>query len=102
MWLCRARRNDANILAAICISDNENSSLCSHAECDEPLLAESRVIVGYRDCVRVVKDWDRFGQTDAVLGEVQSGFTGFVPFKSHALIVCMFCAYTVGITEFAS
>ena len=66
------------------------------------MLAESRVIVGYRDCVRVVKDWDRFGQTDAVLDEVQSGFTGFVPLKSHALIVCMSCAYTAEITKFAS
>jgi hypothetical protein len=65
------------------------------------LLAHSRVIVGYRDCVRVVKDWDRFGQTDAVPDEVQSGFTGFVPLNPTLLLYACFVHTIVESRKFA-
>ncbi len=68
----------------------------THAERDESLLARVGFIIRDRDGVRIVKDRNRLGHSDAVLAKVDSGFARFVPLEAHDSSVRTLCAYVKG------
>jgi len=85
--------NDPDVVTTPSVDDHEQTARRTHAKRNESLLVRVGFIIRDRDGTRIVKDRNRFGQTDAVLAEVASGLTLLVPLETHAVSVRTSCTY---------
>ena len=74
------RADDADIIAAFGVDDNQYSALMRPPQNDEPALGLRVGWIGNGDGNRIAKNRGRFLKTDSVLGQIGPGLVR-VPFK---------------------
>lgn len=77
---CGPRADDADIIAAFGVDDNQNSARMRTPQNDEPVLGLRMRRVGNRDGSGIAKNRGRLLKTDGVLGQIGSGLVR-IPFK---------------------
>jgi hypothetical protein len=89
----RTRGDHPNVLATPRVNNDEQAAHGAYAERNKPLLARVGFLICDRDRVRIIKDRDCLGHSDAVLAIIDPGFTLFVPLEPHHFSVRTSCAY---------
>ena len=83
------RGDHTNVLATPCLDNHGQTAGCTQSERDRSLLARVGFIIYDRHGVGIIKDWNSFGDPDAVLAKVDPGFALFVPLEGHHFITCI-------------